>query len=60
MSSLQKRLGRHKIGCVAYGFIVSIMLYQGIKPQGYGLMPYRAVLVDRFFGIGIKKGKMGH
>jgi len=60
----EKRLGRPKISGVAYGFSVtvpiSIMLYQGIEPQGYGLTPYRAVFGDGFFGMGYEKRNVGH
>jgi hypothetical protein len=64
----EKLPGRLKISCVAYGFPVPVpvpvpvpfMLYQGIEPQGYGLMPYPAVFSDGFFGRGYKKGKAGH
>ena len=60
----EKRLGRPKISCMAYGFPVivpnPIVLYQGIEPQGYGLMPYPAFFGDGFFGMGYKKGKAGH
>jgi hypothetical protein len=57
---LEKRTGRTKISCVAYGFLVSIIFNQGIEPQGYGFMPYPAVCGDGFLGMGYIKRNARH